>query len=70
MRPTRDGEDPVDVHQVGLFFGELGILSGWRSMVRARMRQAREVIEVDRSGLQESSSVGGRLYFATRKIIK
>ena len=53
MRPTCEGEDPVVVHQVGQFFGEVGILSGRRSMVRARMREAGEVIEVDRLGLQE-----------------
>src|ERR1700693_5871845 len=53
MRPTCEGEDPVVVHQAGQFFGEVGILSGRRSMVRGRMREAGEVIEVDRSGLQE-----------------
>jgi thioredoxin reductase (NADPH) len=53
MRPTSDGETPIVVHQVGQFFGELGILSGRRSMVGARMREAGEVIVVDRSGLQE-----------------
>src|ERR1700680_5144358 len=52
-RPTCEGEDRIAVHQVGQFFGEVGILSGRRSMVRARMRDAGEVIEVDRSGLQE-----------------
>jgi len=53
MRPRCDGEDLLVLHQVGQFFGELGLLSGRRSMVRARMREAGEVIEVDRSGLQE-----------------
>src|SRR6266851_4026658 len=53
MRPTCEGEDPVVVHEVGQFLGEIGILSGRRSMVRARVREAGEVIEVDRSGLQE-----------------
>jgi len=53
MRPTCDGEDLVVLHQAGQFFGEIGLLSGRRSMVRARMREAGEVIEVDRSGLQE-----------------
>jgi thioredoxin reductase (NADPH) len=53
LRPTCEGEDPVVVFQAGQFSGELGILSGRRSMVRARMREAGEVIEVDRSGLQE-----------------
>jgi thioredoxin reductase (NADPH) len=53
MRPTCEGEDPIVVHQVGQFLGEIGILSGRRSLVRARMREAGEVIEVDHSGLQE-----------------
>src|ERR1700680_1230814 len=53
MRPTCESEDSVAVFQVGQFFGEVGILSGRRSMVRARMREAGEVIELDRSGLQE-----------------
>src|ERR1700688_1438117 len=53
MRPTCESEDSVAVFQVGQFSGEVGILSGRRSMVRARMREAGEVIELDRSGLQE-----------------
>ena len=53
MRPTLNGEEAVVVHQAGQFSGEVGILSGRRSLVRARMRDAGEVIEVDHSGLQE-----------------
>jgi thioredoxin reductase (NADPH) len=53
MRPTCNGEEDVVVHQAGQFSGEVGILSGRRSLVRARMRDAGEVIEVDHSGLQE-----------------
>jgi thioredoxin reductase (NADPH) len=53
MRPTCEGEDRVVVYQAGQFSGELGILPGRRSMVRARMREAGEVVEVDRSDLQE-----------------
>jgi thioredoxin reductase (NADPH) len=53
MRPTCDGEDLIVVHQAGQFSGEVGILSGRRSMVRARMREAGEVIGLDRSDLQE-----------------
>jgi thioredoxin reductase (NADPH) len=53
MRPTCESEDSVAVFQVGQFSGEVGILSGRRSMVRARMREAGEVIELDRSDLQE-----------------
>jgi thioredoxin reductase (NADPH) len=53
MRPTCESEDSVAMFQVGQFSGEVGILSGRRSIVRVRMRDAGEVIEVDRSGLQE-----------------
>src|SRR6202790_4224488 len=53
MRPTCESEDSVAVFQVDQFSGEVGILSGRRSMVRVRMRDAGEAIEVDRSCLQE-----------------
>src|ERR1700692_697336 len=53
MRPTCESEDSVAMFQVGQFSGEVGILSGRRSIVRVRTRDAGEVIEVDRSGLQE-----------------
>jgi thioredoxin reductase (NADPH) len=53
VRSTCNGEESVAVHQPGQFSGEVGILSGRRSLVRARMRDAGEVIEVDHSGLQE-----------------
>ena len=53
MRPTGNGEVTVVVHQAGQFSGEVGILSGRPSLVRARMRDAGEVIEVDHSVLQE-----------------
>src|SRR5260370_4463176 len=53
MRPTSRGEEAVVVHQAGQFSGEVGILSGRRSLVRARMRDAGEVFEADYSGLQE-----------------
>src|ERR1700730_2866396 len=53
MRPTCESEDSVAVFQVGQFSGEVGILSGRRSIVRVRMREAGEVIGLDRSDLQE-----------------
>lgn len=53
LRPTYDGEEPVVVYQAGQFSGEIGLLSGRRSVVRLRVREAGEVIEVDRPGLQE-----------------
>src|ERR1700687_64374 len=61
MRPTCNGEEAVVVHQAGQFSGAVGILSGRRSLVRARMRDAGEVIEVDQSGLQELSQTDSEL---------
>src|SRR6202051_2938438 len=53
MRPTCESEDSVAVFEVGQFSGEVGRLSGRRSMLRARVREAGDIIEVDRSSLQE-----------------
>src|SRR3984893_9523034 len=46
MLPTCAGQAPFVVHQGGQIHGEVGILSGRRSMVRARMREPGEVSEV------------------------
>ncbi|MHB8755545.1 MAG: FAD-dependent oxidoreductase [Candidatus Acidiferrales bacterium] len=61
LRPTCDGEQFVVLHQAGQFSGEVGILSGRRSLVRARMRDAGEVVEVDHSALQELIETDGEL---------
>ncbi len=53
LRPAPTGETAIAVHTPGGFFGDVGMLSGRRSLVRARMREAGEVIEVDRASLQE-----------------
>ncbi|MHB8524622.1 MAG: FAD-dependent oxidoreductase [Candidatus Acidiferrales bacterium] len=61
LRPTCDGDQFVVLHQAGQFSGEVGILSGRRSLVRARMRDAGEVVEVDHSALQELIETDGEL---------
>lgn len=53
VRSASEGEEAIAVHKPGGFFGDVGMLSGRRSLVRARMREAGEVIEVDRGSLQE-----------------
>src|ERR1700688_1024848 len=53
VRPTIKGEDAIVVFHAGQFMGDVGMLSDRRSLVRARMREAGEVIEMDRSSLQE-----------------
>lgn len=53
VRPTAKGEEAIAVFRVGQFMGDVGMLSDQRSLLRVRMREAGEVIEIDRSSLQE-----------------
>src|SRR5579864_1934443 len=52
VQPTAHGEEVIANHHPGEFTGELNMLSGRRSLVCARMKQAGEIIELDRHGLQ------------------
>lgn len=52
VRPTPKGEDAVAVFRAGQFGGDTSMLSGRRTLLRARMREAGEVIELDRPSLQ------------------
>jgi thioredoxin reductase (NADPH) len=52
VRPSGTTETRVAVHEPGHFTGEVNMLSGRRSLVRARVSQAGEVIELTRERLQ------------------
>jgi thioredoxin reductase (NADPH) len=49
VRPSAAGDTLITVHGAGGFSGEINMLTGRRSVVRARVREAGEVIELDRS---------------------
>ena len=51
-RPDATGEEIIRVEGPGEFTGELDVLAGRRSLVRARAREPSEVLEVDRNGLR------------------
>jgi thioredoxin reductase (NADPH) len=53
VRPVDDHEVPVTVHPPGGFTGELNMLSARRSLVRARMAEAGEILIMDRDQLRE-----------------
>jgi thioredoxin reductase (NADPH) len=52
VRPIGDREEPVIVHQLGEFTGEINMLSARRSLVRARAAGDGTVIAVDRDDLR------------------
>ncbi|HTV57757.1 MAG TPA: FAD-dependent oxidoreductase [Verrucomicrobiae bacterium] len=54
-------EELIVVHDPGEFFGDIHTLSGRRSVVEARMRDAGEVIEVGREHLQKLVETDSRL---------
>jgi len=51
VRPSATGDALVAVHNPGQFTGEINMLSGRRSIVRAVMREPGELIELDREQL-------------------
>ncbi|MGB5365024.1 MAG: FAD-dependent oxidoreductase [Polyangiales bacterium] len=53
VRPDRDGEDVVTVHQPGEFTGEINMLSGRANLVQGRMKTPGEVIELDRPAFRK-----------------
>ena len=61
VRPTAEGENVVAVFRAGQFSGDIGMLSGRRSLLRTRMREAGEFIELDRSNLQDVIQNDGEL---------
>src|SRR5712671_2859184 len=52
LRPNGNEEELITVHTAGQFMGDVGMLSGRRSLVRARMREGGEVVEVNRGCLR------------------
>jgi thioredoxin reductase (NADPH) len=52
VRPGLAREDPIVVHGPGDFTGEVSVLSGRRSLVRARMKEAGEVIALDQNAVR------------------
>jgi len=52
VQPSPQGDQVIVSHHPGEFTGELNMLSGRRSLVCARMKEAGEVIELDRHELQ------------------
>ena len=48
FRPERGGIDVVTVHEPGEFTGEVNMLSGRSNVVKGRMKEAGEVLELDR----------------------
>lgn len=55
------GHEVIVVHDPGEFFGDIHTLSGRRSVVRAQMLDAGEVIEMDREQLQKLVETDSRL---------
>ena len=51
VQPSNTGEILVVVHEPGQFTGEVNMLSGRRSLVQARVREAGEVIQLDHDQL-------------------
>jgi thioredoxin reductase (NADPH) len=51
LQPSGAAETLVTVHEPGQFTGEVNMLSGRRSLVRARVTEPGEVVELDRESL-------------------
>jgi thioredoxin reductase (NADPH) len=60
-QPTEKGEEAIAVLTAGQFSGDVGMLSGRRSLVRTLMRKAGTVIEIERPKLQELIQIDGEL---------
>ena len=52
VRPGLAGEVPVTIHEPGNFTGELSTLRGTAGMVRIRVREAGEILEIDADKLR------------------
>jgi len=56
VQPTLDGERPVTTHGPGGFTGEMTMISGQRCLVRGRVTEAGEFLELSRG---RAADVGG-----------
>jgi len=61
VRPYGNTETLVTVHDAGQFTGEVNMLSGRRTLVRVRAREAGQVIEVDRERMLALVQTDGEL---------
>jgi thioredoxin reductase (NADPH) len=64
VQPAAEGEAPIANHGPGGFTGEANMLSGRRSLVRARVSESGELIELDREhllGLVQTDSELGEI---------
>ena len=52
VQPTNDGERPIVTHGPGHFTGELNMISGQRSLVRGRMTEPGELLEITPDALR------------------
>ena len=52
VRPTRDGETHITVHEPGQFTGEVSMLAGRPTLVRTRAAEVSELLEIDPATLR------------------
>ena len=52
VQPDLDGERPIATHQAGGFTGEITMISGQRCLVRGRVTEAGEFLEIAANGLR------------------
>ena len=52
VQPSEDGERPITTHGPGHFTGELNMISGKRSLVRGRVTEPGEFLELSAEGLR------------------
>jgi thioredoxin reductase (NADPH) len=61
VQPDMDGERPIANHGPGEFTGEMTMITGHRSLVRGRMTEPGDVLELSGSGLRELVARDGEL---------
>ena len=61
VQPSHTGEQPIVVHGPGEFTGEANMLTGRPSLVRGRMREAGELLEINNTGLRTLVQIDAEL---------